>query len=366
MLDDLITNKNLRNFSKKFSRLFAITVSFTTVEKCYVFGLLEEFCCRILVSQETHFNSEPHHHIYMRTNVKYKIKEIRAIVNSVYDKPQTEEEEDDENDYVINGVLVQTVRNEQNYLKYITKYDINPVFSGINENDLSFYYNSIKWATSTENFEYSHSHVLNYPQYYKLLERVHENVQKSKKKSLVQILRPFFCVLNLESKDSWQDEVIGWWNDWIINGYRHKKPQLFLWGGSNTGKTTFIFNLVKSCVNIEENENEENVQFEEQIFRPTPNEKKYAWQDFDTNLHNIVIVDEFDISEYNITDLKKVLSGECLVANRKGGSSKKIRLAMPMIFISNLPPPTNDLSTQIQGFRERLKIVRADKLIKNL
>lgn len=360
MFDDIISNKNLRNMSKKYSRLFAVTVSFTSIDKKNVFNLLKEFCCRLLVSQEPHFNNEPHHHIYMRTIEKYKIKEIRTIVNSVYEKPQIDED-DNETDYVINGVLVQTVRNEQNYLKYITKYDVSPIFTGINENNLSFYYSTIKWAAKTDNFEYSSPHVLNYPQYYKLLERVHVNVQKEKNLENVQILRPYYNVLNIDSLKSWQGEVIGWWNDWIINGYRHKKPQLFLWGGSNTGKTTFIFNLIKTCINKYE---DDSYDIENQIFRPTPNEKKFAWQEFDKNLHNLVIIDEFDISEYNLTDIKKVLSGECLVANRKGQTSIKIKMEMPMIFISNLPPPSNDLSTQVQGFRERLKIIKADKLIK--
>ena len=113
----------------------------------------------------------------MRTKDKHKIKEIRAIINCVYDRPQVDEEED-EKDLAINRVLVQTLRNEETYLKY----DVSPIFFGIAEKSLSFYYKTLNWANRTENFEYTNPHVLCYPQYYRLLERVHENVQKTKSK----------------------------------------------------------------------------------------------------------------------------------------------------------------------------------------
>ncbi|CAF1067526.1 unnamed protein product [Brachionus calyciflorus] len=357
-------NNNLRSNTIKRSRLFAVTVSYINVSKAVVFDLLEEFCCRLLVAEEPHFNNEPHHHIYMRTLEKLKIKEIRSIINTVYQRPQIEEE-DGESNYAVNGVLVQTVRNEVNYLKYITKFDVKPIFMGILESNLSFYYNTIRWATTNVDFQYTDPHVLNYPQYYKLLEKVHVNVQNKNKHEKVEKLRPFLNVQSEEVQNSWQNEVIIWWNDWIVNGFKHKKHQLFLWGPSNTGKTTFIHSLIKTCVNppSEQEDQDENF-YEEQIFRPTPNEKRFAWQEFDSSLHNITLIDEFDITEYNVTDLKKILSGECLIANRKGQTSQKIQLRMPMIFISNLPPPVNDMSTQMQGFRERIKIVKADKLIK--
>ncbi|CAF0868071.1 unnamed protein product [Brachionus calyciflorus] len=71
-----------------------------------------------------------------------------------------------------------------------------------------------------------------------------------------------------------------------------------------------------------------------------------------------MVIDEFDISEYNVTELKKVLAGETLVANRKGQSSKKMRLKIPMIIISNLAPPQGDHKSQCQGFIERHHILK--------
>ena len=480
------SNSNLNSFSQRPSRLFAITITYVHVTKLHVYYSLEELCFRLLVAEEKHFNlQDVHHHIYMRTKEKYTINEVYEIINRVYDKNHTtcgdimsnerDKYDDDDNNLgePIDGVLVQTVRNERTYLKYITKSDIEPMIKSIDHNLLSFSYTTRLWAQNTSKFDYADAYVLNNPQYYKLLEKVHSSVQNSKKIVRQLRLMPYYKPLDQHQCNTWQEEVINWWNDWIVNGFRHKKPQLFLWGGSNTGKTTFVRQLIRlstgfksldnnnnnnnnytivsndrlgnvligvqstnqisllidemaeqfqqsddssqssssflsssplirrnlespliynpsisltqmsttglsstGSVEIEhlnenpnendegdEDENEDEDFFENQIFCPTPNEKRFAWQDFDAQLHNLVVIDEFEISEYNVTDLKKVLAGESLVVNRKGECSRKIKLKMPMIIISNLPPPASDVSTQMQGVIQRLKVVRADRLI---
>ncbi|CAF1071936.1 unnamed protein product [Brachionus calyciflorus] len=360
-----IFNTNLRPDSKRRSRLFASTIVYVQNKtKTEVFDLLSPYCSMLLVAQETHFNDIPHHHIYLRTIEPYLIIEMRNLIHFAYDRDIFERPDLNNQEYVINGILIQTVRNEKNYLKYITKYDTNPLTLGINGNILSFHYNSITWAQNTEKFEYTDPHVLNHPQYYKLLEKVHARVQVQKQELLIGPLRPFLNILDEEKMNSWQGIVIRWWNDWIINGFIHKKKQLFLWGKSNTGKTTFVLNLIRACLS-QINEEDEIVDdiIELQIMRPTPRDKKFAWQDFNSSLHKIVLMDEFDISDYDVTDLKKALAGETLVANRKGESSIKFKMQMPIIMISNCEPPKNDRMTQMQGFNERLLVVKADRLI---
>lgn len=491
-----VRNSNLNSFSQRPSRLFAITVTYVQVSKLHVYYSLEDLCFRLLIAEEKHYNQHLHHHIYMRTKEKLTIVDVYDIINRVYDRNQqvVDHLHDQiancvENSEPIDGVLVQTVRNERTYLKYITKSDKDPMFKSIDQNMLSFFYTTLVWAQNTSKFDYADAYVLNNPQYYKLLEKVHSSVQNSKKIRRKMRLMPYYMPLDQNQSNTWQEEVINWWNDWIVNGYRHKKPQLFLWGGSNTGKTTFVRHLIRqstgfkslnndnnnnnnnntiisirdrgqrqeivttmsdnnesfftaqvqdhdssilsssslisnrvvfeptptttttlvpifhssqinqsmssqthmlsttSTANVDDDRdgshdihNDRNVQnndedddnddddddedyFENQIFCPTPNEKRFAWQDFDVQLHNLVVIDEFEISEYNVTDLKKVLAGESLVVNRKGECSKKIKLKMPMIIISNLPPPASDVSTQMQGVIQRLKVVRADRLI---
>lgn len=371
-------NTNLRPNSKRKSRLFAATIAYVDNNKLKqdIFNQIEPYCSMLLVSEEPHFNRMPHHHIFLRTIEQYYLVDIRNLVHFAYERDIIEAIDLNDHEYVNNGILIQTIRNQDNYLKYITKFDTNPIFAGINENRLSFYYNSIKWAQNTSKFDYTDPHVLNHPQYYKLLEKVHTRIQAQKKQTKIVPLRPFLDEIDEEKQRSWQGIVIQWWNDWIINGYEHKKKQLYLWGKSNAGKTTFILNLIKACMKPLEtednrrNEIQEDVDYdldeycEQQIMRPTPKDKRFAWQDFDTNLHRIVIIDEFDFGDYDVTDLKKALAGETLVANRKSETAIKIRLRMPIIFISNCEPPKNDGLTQIQGFNERILVVKADRMIR--
>ena len=56
-------NNNLRFNSVKSSTLFAITVAYVQIEKEHIFFSLEDYCEKLLVCQETHYNDLPHHHI---------------------------------------------------------------------------------------------------------------------------------------------------------------------------------------------------------------------------------------------------------------------------------------------------------------
>lgn len=36
--------------------------------------------------------------------------------------------------------------------------------------------------------------------------------------------------LQIENFGDWRDSVRKWWNDWVAEGWFHKRKQLFLWG----------------------------------------------------------------------------------------------------------------------------------------
>lgn len=38
----------------------------------------------------------------------------------------------------------------------------------------------------------------------------------------------------------WRDRAVDWYNDWVMNGHLRKKKQLYVYGPSNSGKTTFF------------------------------------------------------------------------------------------------------------------------------
>jgi hypothetical protein len=78
-------------------------------------------------------------------------------------------------------------------------------------------------------------------------------------------------------------------------------------------------NLLKMAIN--EADDREDA-FERQIFRPTPNEPKYAFQSFDASRFNVFFIDEFDASEYKLSDMKKALAGEIFTTNCKNLNAK--------------------------------------------
>lgn len=187
----------------------------------------------------------------------------------------------------------------------------------------------------------------------------------------------YYCV---GEKATWQDYVIAWWNDWVVNGFRHRKNQLYLWGPSNFGKTTFVENLLKMCT-IKNNENfydadDENDDdlFEAYIFRPSAKNQKYAFQDWDRSKFNVCIIDDFHVSHFDLCDLKKAIAGEYFVTFSKCDTPKKAIMQVPVIFISNFDAPKdssyfnddglieiNEESKQYRGFSERLFVVEADQ-----
>lgn len=119
-----------------------------------------------------------------------------------------------------------------------------------------------------------------------------------------------------------------WFNECISN-WRLKFPSLYLWGESNTGKTTIIFDWLLS-----------NQVSENQIFRPTRN-CQFAWGDFNSMQHLVVVMDEFQFSQYDFEEWKNVVEGRYTTVRVKGKSSRTIALRCPIIMISNYQPPVD-------------------------
>lgn len=140
---------------------------------------------------------------------------------------------------------------------------------------------------------------------------------------------------------NWVDTICSWWNGRITtNGYKRK--QLYLWGASNAGKSSFIERLV----------GKRNSNF---IFYSDVG--KFAFSDFDNVLHKIIIFEEFDIKYHCLSLLKRLLEGRTFAASVKCGPPKYIKFNGPVIFVSNynLEP---DVDT---AFKNRLLVVESDE-----
>jgi len=334
--------------------MYSITVSYADITKQQVFDQLAPLCSSLIVAEESHYNGSFHHHIFMQTYMPVDIKYLRHQIYTVYQI---------QSDVSSHGrVLVEKCKSQKSWIKYITKEDSQPLLKGVDIRALSFYCLAIDWARNTPQFKFSDPFVLNHPQYFRLLEYVHRCVRSRMNAIDSPAVSPYFYVMNANN-DHWQFSVLRWWNDWIMNGWVHKKQQLYLYGPSNTGKTTFVHKLLSKCMASNQMNDSDEYMYEQQIYQPLPNEPRYAFQDYDADYHKIVKIDEFDIREYKVCELKKLLAGESLRINCKNQSGRVITHRNPVILISNLEPPNDRESIHYKGFRERLFVVYADRLI---
>lgn len=352
-----IRNNNIIDSSAK---QFAVTVTYTDLDKAFVFDYLTEYCSELLISEELHENGiDYHHHLYLKFYQKLKRIEVLVLFRDIYIREFDLIESPD-----TDHLYVSTVRNLKRYLSYITKEDPQPLYKGhAIWNQISFFTRATKWATDSQEYDFTHPFVLNNPNMYRVLQGVFTQTKnKQSKNQQVKKLKPIHtCCNNPAENPNWQDKVIAWWNDWAINGYAHKKKQLYLWGIPNAGKTYFINYLLKIAVDHGTDNIDDQDVIDKQVFRPTPNETRFAWQRYQRNSFNIMLIDEYYNSEYNIADIKRVLAGETLLANVKGLEPKEIRIQLPTIIISNFAPPDEQTNPQYTGIRERLKIVMANK-----
>ena len=86
------TSQNHRGFSTKISELFAFTVPHTIVSKQQAFDNLEMICRKLVVAEEKHYNGDLHHHLYLRTNEKMNLCNLKHIVCLAYNININEQE----------------------------------------------------------------------------------------------------------------------------------------------------------------------------------------------------------------------------------------------------------------------------------
>ncbi|CAF0969266.1 unnamed protein product [Brachionus calyciflorus] len=166
--------------------------------------------------------------------------------------------------------------------------------------------------------------------------RMLETVERVRNPSAPEfhLLRPLRV---LKKFNDWRDEVVQWWNEWTSQPYKQKRPQLYIYGPSDSGKSAFIKAMLSA--------------YRHQTF--VPEKGNYEWQKWDSFKYTHVIIDEADLNEYNKNIWKLAVAGEEFQSNIKYQYSKSFKCEVPMIFISNYPPP------DFPGRETRLKIVKA-------
>lgn len=146
----------------------------------------------------------------------------------------------------------------------------------------------------------------------------------------VNRLFPFKYHLSIDGKEkkfgNWRDRVVDYLNEWIRDGWHHKRKHLCLFGESNAGKSTFCNALLGN--------------YDHQNFPIGINDSKFAFDRWNPKLYTHCIVHEFDFTKIDSNTWKVALEGLPFKINRKHRTGIDGAIQVPFIFICNENPCT--------------------------
>ena len=159
-----------------------------------------------------------------------------------------------------------------------------------------------------------------------------------------------FKQCNIGPFDDWRDNVITWWNDWIENGWFYRKPQLFLHG--NCKQVNLFIEQV-----LFGNADKNNKLPLETILQPQGRSPRYFLSHANKEKNKVIYVKKFDITQYEINNLKLLVQGDQYGFCQKRLPNKFFSLQIPAIFVSkrNIPKCVGETSTE--SFKDRFLIV---------
>lgn len=239
-----------------------------------------------------------------------------------------------------NKLDIQPCRSKNSVLKYISKEDVD-LYTNVRESELNFNYQIYRWASRTGTFNCTDPFVVEHRNCYKFLEKY---LAQHKYNSLGKFSGFRHCVR--DCRNNWTYECGKWWNDWVdrlnVGKRSYKNKQLYLWGPTNVGKSTFIESLI----------GRENMKF---VFMPGIG--KFFMQAFNPQVHKVILFEEFNIKFHHVSLLKRLLEGRKYCYSVMCELDKAIEFNGPIIFVSNF-----DIASDCrdEAFLKRLEIVHAD------
>ena len=101
----------------------------------------------------------------------------------------------------------------------------------------------MKWALKTPEFHNVDEFVIQHKKSYKWLKELHAEVRLPLIKPIAH--QPYFIKKRF---GNWRDNVVDWFNDLAIKGFKKTKMHLYLYGQPDTGKTHFVEYLLGNLV----------------------------------------------------------------------------------------------------------------------
>lgn len=135
-------------------------------------------------------------------------------------------------------LTIESVKYAQREITAITS-DPESVYFNLKAETFNLIYRAADWARRTPVWSDFALFVIQNFNNKGIIKAVHTATRK------MMIKKPEYKRYATENPfNDWRDSVIRWWNDFVDKGYSTKMPQLYLFGPSNVGKTTFIFDLL--------------------------------------------------------------------------------------------------------------------------
>lgn len=203
--------------SRKRVRDFEITLSQCTLYKDHVFFGLEELCSELLVAQEAHFDGGKHYHVYAKTEKKYKVVELRELVevNLWGEDPP-------------GSIHISSLKNSRHWIKYCTKEDTEPKFKNVDPNLFHQSFKIYDYVRRNEEFDRLHPFIRQNPCLTNIVEKAHAKYWGQVQNKLWQRADVAYE----------PDRTI----DWVgrMSLFAENGKHIYLWGGTGVGKSTYV------------------------------------------------------------------------------------------------------------------------------
>lgn len=321
-------SKNFKVQRLKPSKLFFVTVNlkpgvlYDEIRSDFVdcFTGVITYCCAVEISKTSNLVSE-HLHCFLEFSDGYLLSDLVNILRDLFFEHFV-------------SIDVQNCRSKQDVLRYISKEDRN-VYYNCKITQLSINYQIYYWAANTPQFKYSDSFVITHRNQYRYIERVHNEIRQEIR-ALEFVEFPRLCSTYI----GWPLQAARAWYYMLDNRKKKKVRKLYLYGGTNCGKSTYIEKLIGF----------ENLQF---VFYPGVG--KFFMQGFNSVLHRVILFEEFNLNFYPQSMLKRLLEGRPYSYPVKCEQDKSISFNGPIVFVSNFFEINDD------ALLSRLTVINADR-----
>lgn len=318
----VLTGRKRKRPGRKFFFTLDLPSYYDSCRKDIVqwFDQLVTFCVAVEVSRISKRVSF-HAHSYLEFSDKILLSDLRDYIDICINTQFGESLRFD----------LQSCKSPKSVLKYITKEDRCPYFN-CKLSLLHFNYRSFVWAMQTPIFRHSDSFVQEHRFCYRYLEKLFYDVKTDLKRDDKELFRCEKAYAN------WSLVCANWWNE-SISKFVVKRKQLYLFGPSNTGKSSWVEKMIGRSM---------------MKFVYFPGVGKFFMQGYRPGFHKVILFEEFDYKYHCSSMLKRLLEGRSYSYPVKGQMDVDICHKGPIIFVSNYDFPDMD-----EALRNRLFFVSA-------